>query len=97
MQTGPLIQDILNQLQSIHDQYGIAQGQPTLYYRVIGFKEEEYAFLVIETDNTTAAKFIDEFDVNYLPPFEYEYIALSFNDHRGYVRGINNAYSKFAD
>ena len=48
-------------------------------------------------NNTTAARFIDVFRYNLLPPFEYEYMALSFSDHRGYVRGYKNPYSSLAD
>ena len=48
-------------------------------------------------NNTTAARFIDVFRYNLLLPFEYEYMALSFNDYRGYVRGYKNPYSSFAD
>ena len=55
---GPMMVEIYYQVRAAYEHYGLEED-PSIYYRVIDFKEEEYAFLVIEMNNTTAARFID--------------------------------------
>ena len=94
---GALIKDLATQVVAVYKHFGLYAEEAALYYRTVRFEEEEFAFVGLELHSIPLKRFVDEFQFNYLPPFIYEYIALSFNDHRGYVRGYENPFSTFAE
>ena len=40
-----------------------------MYFRVIEFEAEEFAFVGLEMNNTTTARFVDQFSYTLIPPF----------------------------
>ena len=60
---------ICSLVQETYRYYGLPLDQVAMYFRVIEFEAEEFAFVGLEMDNTTTARFVDQFSYTLIPPF----------------------------
>ena len=60
---------ICSLVQETYRHYGLSFDQVAMYFRVIEFEAEEFAFVGLEMNNTTTARFVDQFSYTLIPPF----------------------------
>ena len=66
---GPMAKLICELVKETYRYYGLPLDQVAMYFRVIEFEAEEFAFVGLEMDNTTTARFVDQFSYTLIPPF----------------------------
>ena len=60
---------ICSLVQETYRHYGLPLYPVAMYFRVIEFEAEEFTFVGLEMNNTTTARFVDQFSYTLIPPF----------------------------